>query len=220
MKKVIFLSSVLGLSLILTGCGTPKTSTNTDNVEAGTAGSASVTATVPNIDTSAFDSDYQKNFTQAQTSVNTYFQNQAKFCSVIVNFPGSSIQFADEYFFFTATNDAVKDWYGVIEIDPLVKTAKRQLAAKKDYADTIKCISSTSSTPPSFASAYSSFLASYPTAGGTNIAKTQMALMDNIWRITAWDASGAVIATQDVSTAADAAASKTATTSTTATTGL
>ena len=207
-KKVLLF---FALAFILTGCATPKTTSNTDNADISATGSATATATTPQIDTASFDADYQKNYTQALTSVNTYFQNQAKFCSVIVDFPQSSIQFANQYFFFSASNDQVKDWYGVVEIDPLTKTAKRQLAAKKDYADAIQCETVASTTPPNFSEAYVSFIGAYPIASGDSVAKTQMALIDNIWRITAWDSNGGVIATQEVSTTAVATTSVTAT---------
>lgn len=215
MKKIIFILPVLALALVLTGCGTKKTPTNTDTADTSTAVTSEVVPpVVAQIDTTAIDGTYQTNYTQALTSVNTYFQNQAEFCAAIIDFPQNSIEFANQYFFFSTANDQVKDWYGVIEIDPLLKVAKRQLAAKKDYADTVNCVSTKVTTPPNFAQAYASFLQSFPEVAGTATAKTQIALLDTVWRITAWDAIGGVIATQDISpTATTASVSITATAS-------
>ncbi len=212
MKKTIFIFAIFTLAFVLAGCGTKKTASNTDIADTSTAVTTSRVASIaPQIDTTAIDSTYQTNYTQALTSVNTYLQNQAEFCAAIIDFPQSSIEFANQYFFFSTANNQVKDWYGVVEIDPLLRVAKRQLAAKKDYAETIKCVSTKVTTPPNFSQAYASFLQSFPGVVGTDTAKTQIALLDTVWRITAWDATGAVIATQDISSAA-ISASATATT--------
>jgi len=214
MNKTIFILSVVALAFVLTGCGTKKTASNTDTADTSTATTSQVASTAPQIDTTAIDSTYQTNYTQALTSVNTYFQNQAEFCAAIIDIPQNSIEFANQYFFFSTANNQVKDWYGVVEIDPLLKVAKRQLAAKKDYAQTITCVSTKVTTPPNFSQAYASFLQSFPEVAGATTAKTQIALLDNVWRITAWDAAGGVIATQDISpTATSASASTTSTAS-------
>lgn len=216
MKKTIFIFSIFALTFVLTGCATKKTATNTDIADTGTVSvtTSAAASNLPKIDTAAIDSTYQTNYTQALTSVNTYFQNQAEFCGAIIDFPQNSIEFANQYFFFSTANNQVKDWYGVVEIDPLLKVAKRQLAAKKDYADTIKCVSTKVTTPPNFSQAYVAFLQTFPEVASTSTAKTEIALLDTVWRITSWDATGAVIATQDISpTASSASATATATAS-------
>ena len=214
MKKIfIFLLIVLGVG-VLTGC-TKKTTTpattkkTTTSPAADTAdvaaksptAAATQSASTYQIDTTSIDTTYQKNYTQALTSVNSFLSNQAKFCSVVVEFPQTSIQFADQYFYFTSSGTQINDWYGVAQIDPLQKVVRRMLVARKDVENDIKCSSATK--PPSFASAYQTFAQNFPQITTSATAgKTRLALTGETWTATTWDTSGGVIATYQVPTTA------------------
>ena len=225
MKKIIFLTGVLAVGLLLTGC-TKKTATTTrspttDSADVGTKTSGSATATAtgnyPQIDVATIDAAYQKNYQQALTSVNTYLQNQAQFCSAIIEFQQLSLANANQFFFFNTANSQIKDWYGVIEIDPVAKTTKRQLAAKKDYSSDVQCQTASTATPPSYAAAYQQFMQAYPELAGATVGKTKMSLQDSVWDITTWAADGTVAATKQISTTATSSTSTSASSTATAT---
>lgn len=211
MRKTYFILILIAGSVILTGCATKNPaattntaaspSTDTADVSAKTSQTAAAqTSNVPQIDVQSIDSTYQSNYTQALASVNTFLQNQAKLCSVAIEFPQAAVQLADQYFYFDSTGTQIKDWYGVAQVDPLQKVVRRMLVARKDVTSDIKC--TTVTTPPSFASAYQTFVQNFPQiATAANAGKTRMTLMDNVWNATTWDTSGGVIATYQIPTA-------------------
>lgn len=215
-KKLLVLFSVIVLSFFLFGCErkttskTTSTATGTDpiaGIVSPTAGD-SVTASSnssdlspivsatpaanTSIDTESLRATYTQNLTDATTKVQKALKNTATFCTVLIEMPSSyTLAQAPQSFFFTTTNEGLKDWYWVVTIDPIEKKEIHTLIAKSSYKDELEC------TRLKIDEVKISFDEAYQRAGETgalssagDVSKTKITLRDHTWKISQFDNEG------------------------------
>lgn len=211
-KKVFLFSLIIVLSGLLFGCER-KTSTGGTGSPTGSSGSATdltsplVEETVTSesdfpdttgptadtsIDTESLKSTFAQNLTDTTTKVQKALKNTASFCTVLIEMPNTySLAQAPQAFFFTTTNEGLKDWYWVVTIDPVEKKEKHSLVAKSSYKDEIECTRlKIDEIKVSFDEAYqrAGETGALSTAGDT--LKTKITLKDHSWKISQYDVEG------------------------------
>jgi len=211
-KKVFLFSLLVVLSGFLFGCER-KTSTTGTGTPTGSSGPATgltsplvdVSATPEsnfsdttaptantNLDTESLKSTFAQNLTDTTTKVQKALKNTATFCTVLIEMPNTySLAQAPQGFFFTTTNEGLKDWYWVVTIDPVEKKEKHSLAAKSSYKDELEC------TRLKIDEIKVSFDEAYQRAGETgalssagDTLKTKITLKDHSWKISQYDVEG------------------------------
>jgi hypothetical protein len=166
------------------------------------------------LDTTALDTTYQRNYTEALQTANASLQNKAVFCSAIVEFSPGTVNNAKESFLFTSDISGLKDYYWVVVFEPFSQiNKKRVLVAKNDFKDDITCQTSPTAIPPSFTTALSTINASGTTLPDqTTVARTIISLQNTAWNFVQWSKDAQVLFSQQIPILGTAASSTSATT--------
>ncbi|MCX6809798.1 MAG: hypothetical protein NTZ65_03580 [Candidatus Berkelbacteria bacterium] len=237
-NKLIILALITSTGLFLVGC-TPKSTSTTGNVavsevsppadisQSATSGTSSVAptggtgnvATGPTMkisDASQISVNFQKNYQVALQDANTSLQNKAKYCGVITEYVGPFVTtYPKESFFFYA-DELSKDYYWVVSFDALKNNQKQRLfAARRDYKDQIKCMTTPPAQPSDFVASYQALLDSGKTNSltATQVGRTTIATWDTKWLVTMAGFEGQnMLSEQTESTSASTTASTSATT--------
>lgn len=174
-----------------TGLASPTTD---DSATDGTsfATSTATPAASTGTDTDSLKTTYAKNLTDATTKVQKALKNTATFCTSLIEVPnGFSLGQASQQFFFTTTNEGLKDWYWVVTIDPLEKKEKHSLAAKSSYKDELECTRlKIDELKVSFDEAYQRAGETGSLSSGGDTLKTKITLKDHTWKISQFDSEG------------------------------
>ena len=210
-KRLFLLLVVVILPIFLFGCERKTTGSTTTNVATSpSSGLTSPTADESKTDTTSFatstatavastgtDTDslkttYAKNLTDATTKVQKALKNTATFCTSLIEVPnGFSLGQAPQQFFFTTTNEGLKDWYWVVTIDPVEKKEKHTLAAKSSYKDELECTRlKIDELKVSFDEAYQRAGETGSLSSGGDTLKTKITLKDHTWKISQFDSEG------------------------------
>lgn len=219
MKKYAIISFLI-IPLLLSGCSVQRktasttataTATGTSATDTNPAAGAQATETT-GTDSVAIETQYQTNFTTATTDANQILQNKSKFCSIMVKFSDTKVTAAGDQFFFFSSDELLTDYYWVVEFDGLNSNKKkRYFAARRDFKDEITCVTTQPKTPPSYADAFTSYLAQYQIPDTTS--NLQIALQGTTWDILARDATGTTTSNGQVPVTAATTKTQTKTTS-------
>lgn len=177
------------------GTSSDTTSPITDSTNISQESDSSTNSnTVPNteIPAESLKSSFAQNFNNTTTKVQKALKNTATFCTVLIEMPNAySLSQASQAFFFTTTNEGLKDWYWVVTIDPVEKRERHSLAAKSSYKDELEC------TRLKIDEIKISFDEAYQRAGETgalssagDTTKTKITLKDHSWKISQYDIQG------------------------------
>lgn len=186
--------------------------------EVSTGESSESTLDLP-VTTAELDTVFKENYQDALVSANGSLKNQAKFCTVRIEFrEPTQIHKADQTFFFYSDDEKLKDWYWVVQFDQLAKKMRRLFAARRDYADDVQCSDASVGEPPSYSQSLTTFYASnsMQALDLSQLAKFIFTYVDGSWKVSVLNKEGMVIYSEQISTSTKAAATATATVSATA----
>ena len=213
MKKTSSILVALFLSLALSGCekktditvspaATPPPALSSITPASNSLATATAQSAPQLNNTDQIETTYQKNYQIALADANQSLQNKAKFCAVQIKYPGSQITNNGEESFFFYADELSKDYYWVVVFDGMQNNKKKRLfAARRDLADEIKCITSPTTTPPSFIKAYQNLLASgkISSLDASSVALTTISLQDTTFRINIIGYDGQMIQSENAS---------------------
>lgn len=207
-KKIIILSAVLVIPFFLFGCERKDNSTSTTSSESSlatdtsttsstadegtTTGEASETASESETSSAALAADYIENLNSATTKVQKALSNTATFCTVLIEIPsGYSLSQASQQFFFTTTNEGLKDWYWVVTVDPIENKERHSLVAKSGYKDELECTNlTTANIEVSYNEAYDRANETGALSSATDAVKTKITLKSKAWKISQYNSEG------------------------------
>ena len=156
------------------------------------------------LEVEALASQYEENLNSATQIANSTLQNTASFCSAIIEFPGSdTIANAKQTFFFTSSQEYLKDWYWVVEFDELEGKLKggkkRELFAARRGFDEVKCVKPEQARPKvSYAAAYAKAQEVGAISAELDAAKVKIILAESAWLIEIWGRDGTITASVPV----------------------
>jgi len=234
--KILAVAAVLVLSVGLVGCEkkTPTTTTlsgtGSQTATSGSVGTGSTlggevsggstgsTVELP-VAATELDATFKKNYQDALASANGSLKNQAKFCTVLIEFrEPSQVHKADQSFFFYSDDEKLKDWYWIVQFDQLNKKMRRLFAARKDYSDEVQC-SASSTEPVSYTQSLTTFYASstMQSLDLSQLAKFVFSYVDGSWKVSVLNKEGMTIYSEQISGSTTATTSATPTATTTGT---
>jgi len=204
MKKTITISLFIAVSLFFSGCESKNTSemlvappngeaTNTEEITESIITPQETTLT-SSIDIEAIDSVFNQNFSLALEDAKKILGENTKFCFAKVSFLGGVVTTQGEMDFFFENSERIADYYWLVSINSTTaeNQKKRYLAAQRDWGD-LTCTTLTS--PSSFAKAYDGFAKAGKLDTVTTLpaARTDMTLVDKVWKIELFNTSGEAI---------------------------
>jgi hypothetical protein len=203
MKKIIVISLFVVVSLSFGGCQPKGISEEVAPANETTSEEApltedTLTAQEPvpasTVDVEAIDNIFNQNFSLALEDAKKNLGENTKFCFVKISFLGGVISTKGKMDFFFENSQKIANYYWLVSFDSTSpeNQKKRYLAAQKDWGEQ-SC--TTMETPPSFATAYNNFAKAgkLDTVTTALAARTDMTLVDKLWKIELFSISGETI---------------------------
>ncbi|OQA52703.1 MAG: hypothetical protein BWY43_00371 [candidate division WS2 bacterium ADurb.Bin280] len=149
-------------------------------------------ASTQNEDTSSLGETYLKNLNTATAKVQKALKNTASFCSATVEVAsGQTLSQASQSFFYTTTNEGLKDWYWVVTVDSIEKKELHSLIAKSAFKDDFECASlAPDQAKLSFSGAYNRAEEVGALLTSIDIVKTKIIYSGRSWKIVQFDEQG------------------------------
>jgi len=141
---------------------------------------------------SSLGETYLKNLNSATTKVQKALKNTASFCSATIEIPsGQTLAQASQSFYYTTTNEGLKDWYWVVTVDNIEKKELHSLVAKSAFKDDFECASlAVDQAKLSFSGAYNRAEEVGALLTSIDIIKTKITYSGRSWKITQFDGQG------------------------------